>query len=145
MLGSGGDLQGTKLTETHTVATSTGSAAPAGSAAHPHDHDPGRNIADIQAIIQAHRDEAQACFEAGFASHPGIGGDLVMQWTIDPKGNVTHISADAARSGISEPTVLACVAGVVQKIQFAPSPGGYETKSSFPFKFRHKAKPSGGQ
>jgi hypothetical protein len=142
-LGNGGDLQGAKLTETHTVAATSSSAAPSGSAP-PHSHDPGRSILDIQAIMAQHRDEAQACFETGFASHPGIGGDLVMQWTIDPKGNVTHISADSARSAITEPTVLACVAGVIQKIQFAPSPGGYETKSSFPFKFRHHAK-AGGQ
>ncbi len=94
-----------------------------------------------------HRDEARACYDRAVSSHPGIEGDLVMQWTIDPKGNVTRVSADASRSSISEPAVVACVAGVIQKLQFAPSAGGYETKAFYPFNFRqrHVPKSAAGQ
>jgi hypothetical protein len=147
-LRGGGDLQGAKLSETHTV-TSTSSSASAGSnaPAGAHGHEPGRGPADIRAIVMAHRDEARACYDNALAAHPGIEGDLFIQWTIDPKGNVTKLSADASHSAISEPTVVACVAAVIQKIQFAPSPGGYESKAFYPFNFRpHQfQKPAGGQ
>lgn len=134
-LGSGGDLQGAKLTQTTTVASTTGSSAPAPTKG-PHTHEAGRGPADIRAIVVAHRDEARACYDAATAAHPGIQGDLVMQWTIDPKGNVTQVSSDTSRSQIVEPGVVACVAKVIQKIQFAPSPGGYESKAFYPFNFK---------
>jgi hypothetical protein len=141
-LGQGGDLQGAKLTQTNTVASTTGSAAPPGKG--PHTHDPGRGPADLRAIVQAHRDEARACYDHGLLTHPGIEGDLVIQWTIDPKGNVTQFSEDTTRSQIVEPSVVACVGNVIKKIQFAPSPGGFETKASYPFNFHpHKATQGG--
>lgn len=133
-LGNGGDLQGAKLTETHTVASTTPGAAPTPPRG-PRGHDPGRSPADIRAIIIAHRDDARACYDKALPAHPGIEGDLVIQWTIDPKGNVTQVSEDTSRSQITEPSVVACVAGVIRKIQFAPSPGGYETKAFYPFNF----------
>jgi hypothetical protein len=136
-LADGGDLQGAKLSESHTVASTSasgaGGAAPPPSG--PHSHDAGRGPADIRAIIVAHRDEARACYDKGLTTHPGIEGDLVIQWTIDPKGNVTQVSADSARSQIHEPGVVACIGDVIRKIQFAASPGGFETKAFYPFNF----------
>ena len=84
----------------------------------------------------AHRDEARACYDAALNAHPGIKGDLLIQWTIDPKGNVTQFSQDTERSQITEPSVVACVGNVIKKILFAPSPGGYETKAFYPFNFQ---------
>jgi hypothetical protein len=100
-----------------------------------HTHDPGRGIDDINAIVKAHRDEARACYDRALADHQGIEGDLVIAWTIDPKGNVTKTSLDMARSTISAPAVIDCISEVIKKIQFAPSPGGFETKASYPFNF----------
>jgi hypothetical protein len=132
-LGAGGDLQGAKLTQTTTVASTA--ACDAAPNKGPHTHEPGRGREDLRAIVMAHRDEARACYDAALRAHPGIQGDLVVQWTIDPKGNVTQISEDMERSAITEPSVVACVVGVIKKIQFAASPGGYETKAFYPFKF----------
>jgi hypothetical protein len=135
-LGNGGDLQGAKLTETHTVASTTASAASSGAAPKgPHAHEPGRGPEDIRAIIMARRDDARACYDAAIKDHPGIEGDLVITWTIDPKGNVTQVGADSSRSQISEATTIACISDVIKKIQFAGSPGGYETKAFYPFNF----------
>jgi hypothetical protein len=141
-LGDAGDLQGAKLSESHIVAATDGGAATA--AKGPHSHEPGRGPADIRAIIVAHRDEARACYDKALNTHPGIEGDLVIQWTIDPKGKVTQVSADAARSQISEAGVIACVGDVIRKVQFAASPGGYETKAFYPFNF-HPRQAAGGQ
>lgn len=143
-LGEGGDLQGAKLGSTTQVASTTSSAAPPGKG--PHTHEIGRTPADLRAIMVAHRDEARACYDAAAPSHPGVQGDLVIQFTIDPKGNVTQISQDASRSQITEPTIVACVVGIIKKIQFAASPGGYETKAFFPYNFlpRHGTTPPPG-
>ncbi len=141
-LGDAGELQGAKLSETHTVAATSGSTAPA--AKGPHAHDPGRSPADIRAIIMAHRDEARACYDKALAAHPGIEGDLVVQWTIDPKGNVTQVSTDPARSQITEPGVAGCIGDVIRKIQFASSAGGFETKAFYPFNFHPRTTPQPG-
>ena len=128
-----GDTQGTKLVEKN------GALPPADAPStqkQPHSHDPGRGLDDIKAIVVAHRGEAQACYDRALADHPGIEGDLVLSWTIDPKGTVTQIALDVPRSQITEPQVLACVSDVIRKIQFAVSPGGFETRASYPFKFR---------
>ncbi len=132
-LGDAGDLQGAKLTESHTVAATPSGSAPAPKA--PHSHDPGRGPADIRAIVVAHRDEARSCYDKALPSHPGLEGNLVVQWTIDPKGTVTQVSLDSARSQITEPGVVACIGDVVRKIKFAASPGGFETKAFYPFNF----------
>ena len=101
----------------------------------PHAHEVGRGPEDIRAIIMARRDDARACYDAALKDHPGIEGDLVIAWTIDPKGNVTQTSLDGSRSQIVEPTVVACVSDIIKKVQFAASPGGYETRAFYPFNF----------
>jgi len=120
-----GDTQGAKLAETHASAPTAASAAQP--AKTPHSHEVGRNPQD-----------------SGLLDHPGIEGDLVIQWTIDPKGNVTQVSLDASRSQIVEPTVVACVSDIIKKVQFAASAGGYETRAFYPFNFHphHGAKPA---
>jgi hypothetical protein len=97
--------------------------------------EPGRSPEDIRALVVAHRDEARACYDASLPIHPGIEGNLVMRWTIDPKGSVTQVMIDPARSQIMEPTLVACVAGILQQIQFAPSARGFETTAHYPFNF----------
>jgi len=141
-LADGGDLQGAKLTETKTMAAPASSAnlpPPKG----PHGHEVGRGPEDIRAIVMARRDEARACYDAGLKDHPGIEGDLVIAWTIDPKGNVTQAALDSSRSQIVEPTVVACVSDIIKKVQFAASPGGFETRAFYPFNFHpHHGTPS---
>jgi hypothetical protein len=135
-LADGGDLQGAKLTETKTVATAPAASGVAATAPKgPHAHEVGRGPEDIRAIIMARRDDARACYDAGLKDHPGIEGDLVIAWTIDPKGNVTQAALDSSRSQIVEPTVVACVTDIIKKVQFAASPGGYETRAFYPFNF----------
>jgi hypothetical protein len=133
-LADGGDLQGSKLVETHTTGTTPDAGASDGGKP-AHGHDVGRSPSDIRAIIQAHRDEARACYDQGIKDHPGVEGDLVIEWTIDPKGNVTQASLNAAKSQILESTIVSCVEDVIKKIQFAASAGGYETRAFYPFNF----------
>jgi hypothetical protein len=128
---------GTKLGDVSPSAPGGGTATTSdgGAPKSAHSHDAGRGPKDIQAIVVAHRDEARACYDKALATHPGIEGDLVIQFTIDPKGAVTQAAVDSAKSKITEPTVVSCIVGIIQKIQFAASPGGFETKANYPFNF----------
>jgi hypothetical protein len=134
----GGAPVGTKLSDTTPAPAGSAPPVPKG-----HTHDAGRGTDDIRAIVVAHRDEARACYDGALADHPGIEGDLVVQWTIDPKGGVSQVTLDQARSKITEPSVVGCIVGIIQRIQFAASPGGFETKASYPFNFhpRHVKQP----
>jgi hypothetical protein len=143
-LGDGGNSQGAKLPETRSGESAPSATSPPPPQG-PHTHDPGRGPQDIRAIVVAHRDEARACYDKALKYHPGIEGDLVIQWTIDPKGSVTQVSLDTSRSQITEPTVIACVAEIIKQIHFAQSAGGFETKAFYPFNFhpRHGQPPIG--
>ena len=135
-LGAGGDLLGAKLTTTSTVASTSGdSGAPRRGDGGMSGPAPGRSAKDIQAIILARRDEARRCYDTALKDHPGIEGALVVQWTIDPKGNVIKASVDAARSAINEPSVGGCIIDIIKKIKFSEHPQGKETNTFYPFDF----------
>ena len=106
-----------------------------GGAHGPHQQDPGRSVKDIQAIIVSRRDEARACYDAALKTHPGIEGDLDIQWTIDPKGLVSDVSVDASKSQITEPSVASCIFAVIKQIHFNESARGFETRAHYPFNF----------
>jgi hypothetical protein len=131
-LGDGGDLQGAKLgsSSTQTIDTKGTSGPKPGGAA-----EPGRGVKDVQAIIASRRDEARACYDNALKTHPGIEGDLDVKWVIDPKGVVGDIAVDESKSTIHEPSVGKCVVAIIQKIKFAESAKGFETRTHYPFNF----------
>jgi TonB family protein len=106
-----------------------------------HAREPGRGIADIRALIVARRDEARSCYDRALADHPGLEGALVIQWTIDPNGNVSDASVDSSRSQIVDSNASACVEAVIRTIHFAPSSRGYVTTATYPFDFHPRRSP----
>lgn len=136
-IGDAGTEHGTRLIAPRPTASTQDSAVAARGR-----HDPGRGPSDIRALVLGHRDEARQCYDTALASHPEIAGELVVAWTIDPTGKVTQVSADASRSQITDPGVIACVSDVVRRIQFAASPGGFETKAFYPFNFHPHRPPA---
>ena len=150
-LGDAGDLQGTKL-QSSSSSASTADLPEAGPGRGPHPSEPGRSVKDIQVIVQAHRDEARACYDQAQQAHPNpsMKGNLDVKWTIDPTGKVTEIAVDDAQSDIHDPAIGKCVIAVIKGIQFAVSAKGFETRAHYPFNFNpHNAPPrpagSGGQ
>jgi hypothetical protein len=107
--------------------------------------EPGRGPGDIRAIVIAHRDEARACYDKALVAHPGLEGDLVIRWMIDPKGSVSQVTNDTTRSQILEPSLIACIGDVLTRIQFAPSQKGYETRALYPFNFHPRHTPRSPQ
>jgi hypothetical protein len=142
-LPDGGELQGAKLQSSSKTTLETkgegGPKPPAGGS-----QEPGRRREDIQTIIMSRRDEARKCYDDGLKAHPGIEGDLVVAWKIDPKGNPTDVAVDESKSQILEPSVGKCVVEIIKKIKFAESGKGFETRTSYPFNFRPRG-PQPGQ
>ncbi len=101
--------------------------------------EPGRSKEDLRVLVQAHRDEARACYDNALLAHPGIEGDVKMKFTIDPEGNVTDIGVDPQGSTILEPSVGSCIGDVIKKIKFAKSAKGFETHGNYPFNFHPRA------
>lgn len=135
-LADGGDLSTAKLTTHSTTTVTTGDTkSDAGVKKGP---EPGRTVQDIQAIIVARRDEARACYDNALKTHPGIEGDVDIKWLIDPKGNPLEVTVDESKSTIHEDTVWKCLVGIVQKIKFAPSAKGFESRTHYPFNFHPK-------
>jgi len=130
------DLQGQKLTSGSKKEIETkGDGGPRGGGS----DEPGRRRDDIKTIILTHRDEARACYDKALDAHPGIEGDLMIKWTIDPDGNVTNPVVDHGKSQIHEDSVGNCIIDVIKKIKFAASGKGFETHAVYPFNFHPKA------
>lgn len=129
--------KGTTSTTTEGLAADAGPGTklePTGGPGKP-SHDPGRSVKDIQTKVATHRDEARACYDEGLKKHPGIEGDLVVKWVIDPDGNVVDPEVDTSKSSILEPGVGKCVVGVIKKLTFPKSEKGFETRANYPFNF----------
>jgi hypothetical protein len=114
----------------------------------PHPSEAGRGVKDIQVIVQAHRDQARACYDDAQRANPDptMKGNLDIQWTIDPTGKVTDAALDDSRSDIHDKGIAQCVIGVIKEIHFAVSAKGFETRAHYPFNFNPKnvvTRPSG--
>ncbi len=126
--GSGQKLPQTGTSSTASIPSDGGRGGDGGT-------DPGRSGKDIEAMVKARRDDARKCYDDGLKAHPGIEGDLVIQWTVDRDGKVTKIDLNTARSTITEPSVVSCIVDIIKKIPFAPSPRGMESTYNYPFNF----------
>lgn len=137
-LGNNGDLQGAKLQSSSSTTVET--TAPGGPKPKSGSDEPGRRVTDIDTIVKSRRDDARKCYDDALKAHPGIEGDLDIKWTIDPKGQVTDIAVDDAKSQIHETSVSSCIIDIIKKIKFAESAKGFETHTHYPFNFH----PHGG-
>jgi hypothetical protein len=100
--------------------------------------DSGRSLDDIKAVVVAARPRARACYDTAEAAHPGIEGDIVISFLIDPKGDVKSADVDPTRTTIADAAVGPCIVSVIKSLKFPASAKGFETRSSYPFNFRPK-------
>ncbi len=104
--------------------------------------EPGRSKEDILALVKTRKSQARACYDAAVKDHPGIEGQIVIRWTIDPKGNVTEVALDSNSSAIVEPAVSSCLIGLVKSFHFPESVRGLETHASYPWTFHPRGTPA---
>jgi TonB family protein len=94
-----------------------------------------RGKAEIQQVMASNRDKVRACYEAALATNPGIKGDLVIDFTIDPHGAVKQAEINWSQSDLHIPELDTCAVDAVRSLQFPASSRGLESKVSYPFNF----------
>jgi TonB family protein len=90
---------------------------------------------EIQQVMLANRDKVRACYDAALAGNPGIEGDLVVSFVIDPHGEVKQAEVNWSQSDLHVPELDNCAADAVRSIKFPPSSRGLESKVNYPFNF----------
>jgi TonB family protein len=104
-----------------------------------------RGKREIQQVMIDNRDKVRACYDAALAQNPGIAGDLVVDFTIDPRGDVKQAEVNWSQSEIHIPELDTCAADAVRSLKFPPSSRGLESKVSYPFNFNPPRQPAPGQ
>lgn len=113
-------------------AKSTGGPPPAEKASC---DEPGRCLEDISNTLSAYHADARACFDKEHTKNPKLkGGAMKVQFTIDADGKVKDLS-ESSSDEITDPDVVQCVEGVVQKVQFPASAHKKTTRAYHKFEF----------
>jgi TonB family protein len=120
--------------EPEPAASEPSTAAAATSAAERTPRD-ARGKQQIQQVMADNRDKVRACYDAALAKNPGIAGDLVVDFTIDPHGDVKQAEVNWSQSEIHIPELDSCAADAVRSLEFPASSRGLESKVSYPFNF----------
>ncbi len=94
-----------------------------------------RTKEEIQRVVSENRDKVRACYDAALKENPGIQGDLVVDFVIDPGGSVKSAEVNWSESELHVPELDKCAAEVVKSLIFPASSRGLESKVSYPFNF----------
>jgi TonB family protein len=139
-----GDPSPAAAPEPGPAAPEPSAAAPASSATASPARD-SRGKQEIQQVMADNRDKVRACYDAALAKNPGIAGDLVIDFTIDPRGDVKQADVNWSQSEIHIPELDKCAADAVRSLKFPASSRGLESKVSYPFNFNPPRQGSPGQ
>jgi TonB family protein len=90
---------------------------------------------EIQAVIAANRDKMRACYDAALKNNPGIQGDLVVTFVINPDGSVKSAEVNWTESELHVPELDSCAVDVLRSLKFPPSSRRLESKVNYPFNF----------
>ena len=75
----------------------------------------------------------QMCYEQQLRRNPALAGKVTIEFTIQPRGNVTDVRVKENSTGDS--AVATCVANTVSGFRFNPGPEGGSVTYSYPFVF----------
>jgi TonB family protein len=94
-----------------------------------------RGKEQIQQVMAANRDKVRACYDAALPKNPGVHGGLVLDFVIDPRGDVKQAEVNWSASDLHIPELDTCAVDAVRSIKFPASSRGLESKVSYPFNF----------
>jgi len=86
-------------------------------------------------VIAANREKMRACYDAALKNNPGIQGDLVVGFVINPDGSVKSAEVNWKESELHVPELDSCAVDVLRSLKFPPSSRGLESKVNYPFNF----------
>lgn len=100
-----------------------------------------RTAETIRRVLSANRSTVRACYDAALRENPGIEGDLVVSFLIDPYGIVRKAEVNWEESDIHVPELDTCAACAIEELRFPPSSRGLESRVNYPFNFNPPKKP----
>jgi len=87
----------------------------------------------VVSIIKTRIKAIQACYERELRRNPALAGKVTVEFTIQPRGNVTDAKVAANTTG--DDAVARCVMETVERFRFNPGPSGGSVSYSYPFVF----------
>jgi Ca-activated chloride channel family protein len=92
----------------------------------------------IRRYVRRQLNQIRYCYDKRLISRPTLAGTLTVHFTIRDNGRVVAATAD----GLGDAEVEACVAGVIQAIEFPRSDGGGVVQINYPFELHPGKEPS---
>lgn len=87
----------------------------------------------VVSTIKARLRAIQMCYEQQLRRNPTLAGKVTIEFTIQPRGNVTDVKVKENTTG--DAAVGTCVANTVSTFRFNPGPEGGSVSYSYPFVF----------
>jgi TonB family protein len=100
-----------------------------------------RTLESIRAVVAANRDKVRDCYDTALKTNPGIVGDLVVSFVIDPQGKVKTAEVNWNESDIHVPALDTCAVAAIRSLSFPPSSKGLESTVNYPFNLNPKQLP----
>jgi len=97
--------------------------------------EPGRCLEDFSKQISERKPQTRACYDAFLVSKPGVKGRVVINFRVDPNGDVTETSQGMQDAQIDDETLVACISDVLKTVKFAKSATGKATRAYHQFEF----------
>jgi TonB family protein len=116
------------------------SAAPSAAASAAPSNDT-RTLESIRGVVSENRQKVRDCYEAALKNNPGIVGDLVVSFVIDPEGKVKSAEVNWNESDIHVPELDTCAVAAIKSLRFMPSSKGLESSVNYPFNLNPKQLP----
>ena len=89
--------------------------------------------AGIRALIEQHRGEVEACYEAALERAPGLEGRVVVGFTIQADGRLEGV--EVSQSSLGDEGAEACIASAGAGWTFAAEGGRAPLEVRYPFAF----------
>jgi TonB family protein len=100
-----------------------------------------RTLDSIRAVVQANRQKVRDCYDTALKTNPGLVGDLVVSFVIDPEGKVKTAEVNWNESDIHAPELDTCAVAAIRSLTFPPSSKGLESTVNYPFNLNPKQLP----
>jgi hypothetical protein len=87
---------------------------------------------EIDKVVRSRMGLIRACYQKELDRSRGLGGQIVIKFTIAPAGEVTKTAVDSGRSTLKNAAVSDCVMRQIAKLKFPAKGGGFV---NYPFNF----------
>jgi hypothetical protein len=96
--------------------------------------DEGLTKEEVFKVIQSHLSEIRFCYESQLVKDATLGGKVIIDWNINPRGLVDN--AKTGEATMNNPEVGRCLSSKIKQWKFPTPRGGKFVAVSYPFVFK---------